>query len=274
MKTLTAGRSFFREARRSCSRSGHQRGFLRQGLQCWISALAEFAPLSNLPPTGASLTVTWCSHARKGWRLPPSTRQPRVCVEARYLTGIEVLGAQLSGVAQFDIGAAGVLAYAPGLSTTRSTLVWVDRNGRESPLNLEPAFYHSPKLAPDGRHLVVSKLESANFDIWKLELARMSFTRLTSAPSAEYYSILTPDGATVTYSSNRAGPQNLFSIPTDGPGVEQRLTTAAYPQFPTSWSPDGTLLAFDQFDPKTGSDIWLYSKHEGSATPFLRSRVQ
>ena len=26
-----------------------------------------------------------------------------------------------------------------------------------------------------------------------------------------------------------------------------------------------------QFEPKTGSDIWLYSKHEGSATPFLRT---
>ena len=185
--------------------------------------------------------------------------------------GIEVLGEQTSGVAQFDIGAAGVLAYAPGLSTTRSTLVWVDRNGRESPLNLEPAFYHSPKLTPDGRHLVVGKLESANFDIWKVELARMSFTRLTSAPSAEYFSILSPDGATVTHSSNRAGPQNLFSVPTDGPGIEQRLTTAVYPQFPTSWSPDGKVLAFDEFDPKTGSDIWFYSKHESSAMPFLRS---
>ncbi len=185
--------------------------------------------------------------------------------------GIEVLGSSVSGVAQFDIGAAGVLAYAPGLSTTRSTLVWVDRNGRESPLNSEPALYQSPKLAPDGRHLVVSKLESANPDIWNLELARMSFTRLTSAPSAEYYSTLTPDGATVTYSSNRAGPQNLFSIATDGSGVEQRLTTAAYSQQPSSWSPDGTLLAFTQWEPKTGSDIWLYSKHEGSARPFLRT---
>jgi Tol biopolymer transport system component len=30
-------------------------------------------------------------------------------------------------------------------------------------------------------------------------------------------------------------------------------------------------LAFTQSEPKTGSDIWLYSKQEGSATPFLRS---
>ena len=136
---------------------------------------------------------------------------------------------------------------------------------------MEPAFYHSPKLTPDGRHLVVSKLESPNFDIWKLELARMSLTRLTFAPSAESFSILSPDGATVTYSSNRAGPQNLFSIATDGSGVEQRLTTAAFSQQPSSWSPDGTLLAFTQYEPKTGSDIWLYSKREGSATPFLRT---
>ena len=118
---------------------------------------------------------------------------------------------------------------------------------------------------------MVSKLESANFDIWNLELARMSFTRLTSAPSAEYYSILSADGATVTHSSNRAGRQNLFSIATDGSGVKQRLITAAYSQQPSSWSPDGTLLAFTQWEPKTGSDIWLYSKHDGSATPFLRS---
>ncbi len=97
---------------------------------------------------------------------------------------------------------------------------------------------------------MVSKLESANFDIWKLELARMSFTRLTSAPSAENYSILTPDGATVTYSSNRAGPQNLFSIPTDGSGVEQRLTTAAYPQLPPVGVPTGHCWHLPSVNPR------------------------
>jgi Tol biopolymer transport system component len=31
------------------------------------------------------------------------------------------------------------------------------------------------------------------------------------------------------------------------------------------------VLAFQQYDPKTGSDIWLYSKADGSVTPFLCS---
>ena len=257
MKPLTAGRSSFREARRSCSRSGHQRGFRRQGLQCWISARGRIRAIVESASYGRFADGYLVFARAEGLAIAPFDLSTESLRGNPVPTGIEVLGAQTTGVAHFDIGASGVLAYAPGRSTTRTTLVWVDRNGRESPLNLDPGFYLAPNLTRDGRHLVVSKLESANFDIWKVELARMSFTRLTSTPSAEYGSILTPDGETVTYSSNRAGPQNLFSIPTDGPGVEQRLTTAVYPQFPSSWSPDETLLAFDQLtlrpDPTSGS---------------------
>ena len=38
---------------------------------------------------------------------------------------------------------------------------------------------------------------------------------------------------------------NLYSQAADGTGTAERLTTSANPQYPTSITPDGTLLAFD-----------------------------
>jgi serine/threonine protein kinase len=185
-------------------------------------------------------------------------------------TGIEVAGSAGSGIAQFAIGPSGLIVYAPGVTTSRSTLVLVDRNGTEQDLHQHPGFWHSPRLSPDGTRLVVSLLESGNFDLWTLELSRQTLTRVTFEDTAEYTSIWNPDGAHVTFTSNRYGPQNLFSKLAQGTGPEQRLTTSASPQFPSAWSPDGTRLAFAQFDSLTGSDIWLLSPGgDRKPEPFL-----
>jgi Tol biopolymer transport system component len=69
----------------------------------------------------------------------------------------------------------------------------------------------------------------------------------------------TPNGRRIVYSSRRGERliANLYWRPSDGSGDEQRLTEGQNPQFPGSWHPSGTLLAFTERRPKTNGDLML-----------------
>ena len=65
--------------------------------------------------------------------------------------GIRVEG---GGAIQFAVAGDGSLFYIP--SDTRAfTLVWVDRQGRETPIGVPPRTYGAPRISPDGSKLVV-----------------------------------------------------------------------------------------------------------------------
>ena len=64
-----------------------------------------------------------------------------------------------SGVANFSLSRDGTLVYMPGMggegSGPQRTLVWVDREGREELLALEPGSYSNPRVSPDGTRVAV-----------------------------------------------------------------------------------------------------------------------
>ncbi len=65
-------------------------------------------------------------------------------------------------VSYFALSGNGTLVYVPGGgATAESRLVWVDREGRATPLWNERGIYRHPRLAPDGARLAVT----ASFDI-------------------------------------------------------------------------------------------------------------
>jgi len=72
--------------------------------------------------------------------------------------------------------------------------------------------------------------------------------------------------------SNRAGgPKNLFWQASDGSGETDRLTTSDYGDAPSSFSPDGQLLAFMEISPQTSRDIWVLRRSDRKAQPFVRT---
>ncbi len=66
----------------------------------------------------------------------------------------------------------------------------------------------------------------------------------------------TPSGLEIAFAISKAGPFNLA-----GPWQE----------FPTSWSPDGTELAFTEFQPLTGADIWVLDRRTRTRRPLVRT---
>jgi Tol biopolymer transport system component len=102
------------------------------------------------------------------------------------------------------------------------------------------------------------------YDVGAGTLEQMTFESVNTAP------VWTPDGTRIAFSSNRAGALNLYMARADGAGATERLTTSNNIQFPGSWSPDGSLLAYVEHHPNTGRDIWILQNDTGrSARPLV-----
>jgi serine/threonine-protein kinase len=157
----------------------------------------------------------------------------------------------------------GTLAYVSGGADTGGgsasplTLVWVDRQGRETPLGAPPRAYTFPRVSPDGTRVALTIGGDQKPDIWLWDLPRARLTRLTLEPFAHTYPVWRPDGRNLVFSSDRAGGGvlNLFSQAADGTGAVERLTESPNSQIATDVTPDSSRLLFSEVFQKSGPDV-------------------
>jgi Tol biopolymer transport system component len=156
----------------------------------------------------------------------------------------------LFGTAYFTISDTGSLVYVSGRQA-ESRLVWVDREGQETPLADETGDFGVPRLSPDGSQAAFNTFSAQDSDIWVFDVERKTRRRLTFGGG--FFPVWTPDGKRITYSYD----ENLYWIPADGSGEAELLLIREHNQSPFSWSPDGKLLAFSENNPDTRRDIWV-----------------
>jgi serine/threonine-protein kinase len=82
---------------------------------------------------------------------------------------------------------------------------------------------------------------------------------------------LRPNGLEIAFAYSKAGPLNLFIKPLAGQDEAAALITSPWNQFPTSWAPDARQLAFTEFQPLTGADIWVVDVETRQRRPFVRT---
>jgi serine/threonine-protein kinase len=165
------------------------------------------------------------------------------------------------------------LAYVPGApdaATPQRTLAIVDMNGKAQPLNAPPNAYGHPRVSPDGTRVAIATDDAKESAIWIYELSGNSLPRRLTFEGRNTAPIWSPDGQSITFSSNLEGRGGLFRQRADGSGTAERLTTAeaTHRQYPSSWSPDGKTLTFRELTSDTDNSIWTWS-NDGDRTPKL-----
>src|SRR5262245_20542459 len=141
----------------------------------------------------------------------------------------------------------GVLAYRAGTGTgvPTSELAWFDREGNRIGTAVGRGFYVRPRLSPEGQRIVVEKLDlQESFrDLWLVDLARSTVSRLTFGPSSQSNAIWSPDGTRVAFVSDRDNAYGIYEKLPSGAGAERLLLRSAPPIAPTDWSADGRFNA-------------------------------
>src|SRR5262249_41342559 len=155
----------------------------------------------------------------------------------------------------------GILAYraGPGSGVPTSELAWFDRQGKRIGTAVGRGFYVRPRLSPEGQRIVVEKLDlQESFrDLWLVDVARSTVSRLTFGPSSQSNAVWSPDGTRVVFVSDRDNAYGLYEKLSSGAGDERLLRRSGSPMAPTDWSADGRFIAYTEVDAKTKEDLWV-----------------
>jgi serine/threonine protein kinase/Tol biopolymer transport system component len=155
----------------------------------------------------------------------------------------------------------GTAVYAPG-NPAKTSLVWVNREGKVEPLGKDQDVYREVSLSPDGTKAIVRD----GLDLWIHDLRRGTRSRLTSGNTANLDPVWSPDSMRIIFASNRGGDWDIYSQPADGSRPPEVLLKRPYDQYPLSVLAGGTLL-YAEIHPKTGIGLWTLSP-DGKISPF------
>lgn len=148
---------------------------------------------------------------------------------------------------EFALANDGTLAMVTGGREVSRELVWVTRNGNESPLDSSwHATFDGPRFSPDGSKLAFAVFTNTrqDNDIWIRQLDRGTTSKLTPDGGKNYFYTWTRDGNAITFASPRVGDHfDLWTKRVDGTRQNLQLHWKEN-VYESRWSPDGKWLIF------------------------------
>jgi len=150
----------------------------------------------------------------------------------------------------------GLLVFQGGGLAAKSQLTWMDLEGKIIGTVGEPAPNTGLALSPDGGRALTSVPEPDGVrSIWIYDLARGVASRFPTDGRSADFPVWSPDGKQVVYGD---GDGNLLVRASDGlSGARALIHVESSNQIATSWSPDGSMIAFAHQEGRNGWDLWI-----------------
>ena len=177
----------------------------------------------------------------------------------------DLAGDPTSGAGQFDFSRvpseSGTFLYRTGkVSAQTYPVSWLDKSGKTKALIPAPGFYVAPRFSPDGQRLALMQ-NGENFFVYDLQ--RETMLRLTVDPQLTGGPTWSADGKHLIFKFSSAGGFGLAWIRADGAGETVHLLDSKNNVFAYSFFPDGRRLAYSEFDPDSGWDLWTLALDMG-----------
>ena len=158
----------------------------------------------------------------------------------------------------------GTAVYAAG-DPSKTSLVWLGRDGAITPLDSPQDVYREVRISPDGTQAVVRQ----GLNLWVHDLSRGTTSPLTSGNDS-IMPVWSPDGRRIVFASNRGGDWDIYAQAADGSRPAEVLLKRPGDQFPYSFASDGTLL-YTEIAASSGRDLWTLAP-DGKASPLRVTR--
>lgn len=122
--------------------------------------------------------------------------------------------------------------------------VWFDRAGVAGEPLGTPGLHSWVGISPDGRRAVVSRLDrrTGTGDLYLLDLARGTTTRLTNDEFSEGDIVWSPDGRSIAYGWDGDGPPDVYVLDVDSGKPARLVYRTSAVEYPTTWLPGNRLL--------------------------------
>jgi serine/threonine-protein kinase len=162
-------------------------------------------------------------------------------------TLVEGLRLGAYGSADLAVSETGTLVYVTASEQGRQELVWVTRDGKAQ--SVDPDWqgeFGWPALSPDGSRVAVSiRTSNRAADVWIKRLDRGPSIKLTLDGVSNWQPSWTPDGRSVTYSSNSTGIALLRTKRADGSTQAVVQARDKRRLYSPHWSHDGKWLIYE-----------------------------
>jgi hypothetical protein len=173
----------------------------------------------------------------------------------------DVMSTFNTGRGDYDVSATGTLVYGPPPRLPDRDLVWMNRQGHETPTGLPAGQYAGIALSPDARRVAVVVASNPVLGAVSIgDLVRGTFTRFVNGVTPNW----SPDRRHVAY----ARDGHIFAADADvGAESEQSLASSTFDSvLSLDWSPDGATVAFNAAFQQTDHDIMVVPVRLGGGT--------
>jgi serine/threonine protein kinase len=177
--------------------------------------------------------------------------------------------------AAFSASGTGVLLYMAGNASNDLQLEALDASGKSGGKLGEPGRMLDPRISPNGKIVAFSLVDpnTGKADIWTQDLASGNRTRITRDPRAAGAPTWSRSGSALFYQSIRMqNKPEIFLMPSNGMGVEQKVWEPAHAGWPDDVTPDSKTLVVDDRaeDGKTRVALIALDQH-GQTTPLFET---